>query len=126
MKFNPSQVMRTAKSLYQDETDPAEAIVKAIEFLSSISSSDDPNSLDNPGSPSAFSDTVTIPMPTVPAKELIEQLTNIVTNKKVHITAAAKGVGVHPVTLRSWIQGDSSPRPDKLAALQSFLANLNL
>jgi hypothetical protein len=127
-KFTPEQVRRTAKALFMEEwaNDPVEASVKAIEFLddclierliepSQRSENQLPitNQLNSDSTPIQYA-------------KLMEELTDIVTSKKVHITAAAKGIGVHPVTLRSWIQRDSTPRPDKLAALQSFLAKLNL
>jgi hypothetical protein len=120
MKFSPDQVRRAARVLYPLEWAhyPAEAIIIALEYLGNIEDPQDAAALEESSVPSSNE--------TMSYEELIEKLTQVITRKQIHISAAAKSLGVHPVTLRSWIQRDTTPRADKVKQIQQFLAELNL
>jgi hypothetical protein len=55
----------------------------------------------------------------------IAQLEAFLQEKQIHITAAARAIGVNQVTLYSWFHRESQPRADNLTKIRAFLSKAN-
>lgn len=111
MKITQTQLREAAEILYPDEwrDDRANAILKTLKFF------DDPvfNSETRP-SKAAKTNKET-------AVEVVD-LQGHLKKKEIHISAAAKAIGVTGVTLYSWFNGHSRPNQENLTRIRSFLA----
>lgn len=51
----------------------------------------------------------------------ISQLEEHLKTNKIHVTAAARSIGVNAVTLYSWFHGHSEPKTENLEKIRAFL-----
>jgi hypothetical protein len=114
VNITQDQLRETAQIMYpQDwESDPMVALVKTVKLLDEASR--------NPDARPAITKAKDKDGAIRPTE--INQLEEHLKANDIHVTAAAKAIGVHPVSLYAWFHGNSRPKSDNLARIRGFLA----
>jgi hypothetical protein len=106
MSITKQQCRRVAQLLYPElwQTDPLQAVAKAIEFLHEAAESP--------------TDQLQPPQPAAIIKVLAEHMKR----NQVGINMVARGLGVSPYTVRTWLEGKYKPNEENSIKLENFIA----
>jgi DNA-binding transcriptional regulator YiaG len=115
MKISQAQLREAAQILYPVEwkQSPGAALVATLKYLNEAAVDFEKRPAD--GKSKKNEETIS------KAAEITDLEAHLKANE-IHVSAAARALGINAVTLYAWFHGRAKPKPQNLAKIRNFLA----